>query len=173
MAKRVGGHIRGNVVAYLALFLALGMGTAWALERNSVRSKHIVNGQVKSADVKNNGLTGRDIKDQSGVDTCVDGTTRVGALCVRATNLSLGWFDAVDYCGDLELRLPSLGEGVALAANHEVPGIDPGQEFWTEEFWDDGTSVLAWAVAPGQSDLTDSGVVTNPRPTICVTTPSS
>jgi hypothetical protein len=40
-----------NVTATLALFLVLTGGIAWALERNSVKSKHIVNGQVKGADV--------------------------------------------------------------------------------------------------------------------------
>jgi hypothetical protein len=44
-------HIRANFIAYLALFLALSMGTAWALEKNSVKSKHIVNEQVKGKDL--------------------------------------------------------------------------------------------------------------------------
>lgn len=53
-------HIRGNVVGYIALFVALG-GTAWALGANSVgsrqikgdavRSRHIKDGQVKMADL--------------------------------------------------------------------------------------------------------------------------
>ena len=51
MKSRVGAHLRANVVGYIALFFALGLGTAWALDANSVRSKHIVNGQVKGADV--------------------------------------------------------------------------------------------------------------------------
>jgi hypothetical protein len=45
-------HLRSNVVGYLALFLALSMGTAWAVERNSIRSKHIQDGQVKAKDVR-------------------------------------------------------------------------------------------------------------------------
>lgn len=52
MATRILSHLRGNLVAYVALFLALGLGTAWALERNSVRSRHIVNNQVKGVDVR-------------------------------------------------------------------------------------------------------------------------
>ena len=43
----------GTIVAYLALFVALG-GTSFAavsLSKNSVRSKHIKNGQVKRADL--------------------------------------------------------------------------------------------------------------------------
>jgi len=51
MRSRIGVHLRTNVVAYVALFFALGLGTAWALDANSVRSKHIVNGQVTGVDV--------------------------------------------------------------------------------------------------------------------------
>ena len=51
MNKRIMAHVRGNLVGYVALFFALGLGTAWALDANSVRSKHIVDGQVKGADV--------------------------------------------------------------------------------------------------------------------------
>lgn len=61
MAKRIGEHFRGNVVAYIALVFALGMGTAWALERNSVRSKHIVNGQVKTKDIGDGHVRASDI----------------------------------------------------------------------------------------------------------------
>src|SRR5436190_14937879 len=43
-----------NVMATLAVFLVLGGGAyaAFHLPKNSVRSKNIVNGQVKGADVK-------------------------------------------------------------------------------------------------------------------------
>jgi hypothetical protein len=58
-------HIRANIVGYVALFFALSLGTAWALERNSVKSKHIADGQVKSKDVKDNGLLGADIDESS------------------------------------------------------------------------------------------------------------
>jgi hypothetical protein len=43
-----------NVTATLAMFLALTGGIAWALEVNSVSSKHIVNDQVKSVDLNEN-----------------------------------------------------------------------------------------------------------------------
>lgn len=52
MLARLRGRITfANVVSVIALFGALGLGTAWALEANSVESRHIVNGQVKGADV--------------------------------------------------------------------------------------------------------------------------
>lgn len=40
MSRRIGQHLRSNVIGYLALFVALG-GTAYALDANSVKSKHI------------------------------------------------------------------------------------------------------------------------------------
>jgi len=43
-------YVRSHHLALLALFVALG-GTAYAIESNSVRSKHIVDGQVKPKDL--------------------------------------------------------------------------------------------------------------------------
>jgi hypothetical protein len=40
-----------NVASLIALVAALGLGTAWALERNSVQSRHIANDQVKAVDM--------------------------------------------------------------------------------------------------------------------------
>jgi hypothetical protein len=51
--------IRSNAVALIALFVALGGGSAYAA--NTVFSTDIVNGQVKSVDVQDNGLTGIDV----------------------------------------------------------------------------------------------------------------
>lgn len=76
-----------NVTATVALFLALTGGIAWALGLNSVKSKHIKNDQVQSADVRddslpNGGLTGQDIVESSlgtipNADT-LDGTDSTG-----------------------------------------------------------------------------------------------
>jgi hypothetical protein len=52
-----------NVIATLCLFLLLGGGTAVALQgSNTVFSDDIVNGQVKSADVQDGGLSPTDIR---------------------------------------------------------------------------------------------------------------
>jgi hypothetical protein len=40
-----------NVMATIAVFLALGGGIAWALASNSVKSRHIKDGQVKPQDL--------------------------------------------------------------------------------------------------------------------------
>jgi hypothetical protein len=54
-----------NVTSVLALFVALG-GTAWALQANSVTSRHIVDGTIRSVDVKDGaGVRGVDVVDAS------------------------------------------------------------------------------------------------------------
>lgn len=53
-----------NVVATIALFVALG-GSSYAavkLSKNSVKSTHIANGQVKNADLGNNAVTSSKIR---------------------------------------------------------------------------------------------------------------
>ena len=59
-----------------------------------VKSADIGTGQVQSIDVKSEGLTGEDVADRSGVDTCVSSTTRIGQLCFRAENLDRNWNQA-------------------------------------------------------------------------------
>jgi hypothetical protein len=57
----------GTVVAYLSLFVALG-GTSYAaatLSRNSVRSGHIRNGQVKGVDLARNAVRSAKVADGS------------------------------------------------------------------------------------------------------------
>jgi len=65
----VGSSIRSkltyaNVVATLALFLALGGGAVAAvtLSRNSVKSKHIAKGQVKRSDIGKDAVTSAKVK---------------------------------------------------------------------------------------------------------------
>ena len=57
----------GTVVAYAALFVALS-GTSYAavtLSKNSVRSSHIKNGQVKRVDIANSAVTSAKVGDRS------------------------------------------------------------------------------------------------------------
>jgi hypothetical protein len=87
MDGKIRGHIRSNVIGYLALFVALS-GTAYAIDgplagQNTVGSEDIINGEVltrdlandsvntaklvnetvRSADVQNDNLTGADINE--------------------------------------------------------------------------------------------------------------
>jgi hypothetical protein len=53
-----------NVVATTALFIALG-GGAWALARESVGAREIVNGSVRSAELTDDDVRGADVADDS------------------------------------------------------------------------------------------------------------
>jgi hypothetical protein len=67
MLRKFGRPSHATVVAYAALFVALG-GVSYAavtLPRNSVASKQIKNGQVKNADVARNAVTSAKVKDGS------------------------------------------------------------------------------------------------------------
>jgi hypothetical protein len=86
--RRIGEHVRSNVVAYLALFVALGAAPAWAvtigasdIQRNAVRSRHIKAKNVRRADLAIGAVNSRRVANGSlrGVD--IDETTlsRIGA----------------------------------------------------------------------------------------------
>jgi hypothetical protein len=73
--------MRHNVVAYLALFVALGGTSAYAA--NTVFSADIVDGEVKSVDVGDGEIKSADVKDQS--LTTFDVSTFLGADVVDNT----------------------------------------------------------------------------------------
>ena len=152
--RRIREHLTyANVTATIALFLVVSGGTAVALTgTNTVQSDDLGPGaQVKAPDVAagavgstaviNESLTGTDIKNKSGVDTCVD-TVRLGNLCFRAENFDRPFSNAGQHCANLNLRLPSLGEAKALATlSRSFVGLAllPGepknmQRLYTEEF---------------------------------------
>ena len=64
MLSRLTGHVRHNLIAYVALFVALG-GTSYAeirLPANSVGPRQIKKNAVRSSDVKNSSLLATDFK---------------------------------------------------------------------------------------------------------------
>jgi hypothetical protein len=64
----------GNVLGLIALFVALGAGAyAAGLARDSVKSKHIVDGQVKTPDLAELAVTGPKLADDSiGADKVIE-----------------------------------------------------------------------------------------------------
>lgn len=112
-------HIKRHAVGYLALFLVLSSGTAYAA--NTVFSTDIVDGQVKSVDVADNGLTGTDIAEsalsvrgmgcQAGL---VHGFARVKGLVDIGPRYTSDP-DAIDRkfnCVDAEVQVREASEGV-------------------------------------------------------------
>jgi hypothetical protein len=117
MRAGIRNHIRSNVVAYVALFAALGGTGAWAADKitskdiakNAVRSKHIKNGQVKKRDLAS-GLRGPGGAMYSAIPD--------GGLRLNASN---GF--GLASCPNGQI-LKSSGSAYACAADDNVPGPD-------------------------------------------------
>lgn len=87
MSKRIRGHIRSNVIGYIALFFALSTGSAVALSGSNtvqsddlgpgaqVKAPDVADNAVNSADVVNNSLTGNDVNALTGADVTNDSLT--------------------------------------------------------------------------------------------------
>ena len=85
-------HIRSNIVGYLALFVALGGGTAFAAD--TVFSEDIVDGQVFTNDISNsNGVRSADVRD----DTAAGGGLAAVDLAPGSVAGSEIAADAVDF----------------------------------------------------------------------------
>lgn len=80
-------HLRHNLVAYLALFVALGTGTAYAanqitgkdIARNAVKAKHIKDGQVRGTELAANAVTGEKVADGALGGADIAGNSITGA----------------------------------------------------------------------------------------------
>ena len=82
-----------NVMATIAVFIALGAGAyAAGLAPNSVKSKHIVDGQVRTGDVANDtgehALTGSDVASESLGSTDI-GNNALGGFNIEESNLEI------------------------------------------------------------------------------------
>jgi hypothetical protein len=98
-SRRIGAHLRSNVIGYLALFFALTMGTAYATHPggadtistediidSEVRSADINNGAVNTEDITNDGIRSEDVRD----DTTPEGglaAADLGAASVGSSEL--------------------------------------------------------------------------------------
>ncbi|MGE0065855.1 MAG: hypothetical protein AB7T48_00730 [Solirubrobacterales bacterium] len=148
-----------NVVASLALFLALG-GAAYAatqLPQNSVGTKQIRNGTVTAADVKNQSLTGADVKNQSltgsdlkpgALNECPAGTRRTVGVCFETSpREATGYGLALLDCAGEGKRLPSQGELTAYDSL-AYTGSQTTQREWVEPSWiDAGVEKANYVVA--------------------------
>jgi hypothetical protein len=105
MQNRISGHLRGNIVGYVALFLVLTGGTAYALDgSNTVFTDDIVDGQVRTADlhadsvigakVADGSLTGGDLADRS------IGGQKIGTETLTGANVTDGSLFGADIAND-------------------------------------------------------------------------
>src|SRR6478672_8746411 len=144
--SRIRRHLTyANVMATLAVFLVLGGGAyaAFHLPRNSVRSKNIVNGQVKRADTSN----------ALGFK-CPSKTRYFEGACIE-TSLrgSATWSAAGADCFNDQRRLPDVSE---LESFRFEPGITVGgaggtTDEWASDLYYQGSVPIARDVSEGNT----------------------
>lgn len=96
-----------NVVATLALFVALGGGAYAAIDlvgRNDIKSRHVANNSLTGLDVHQNSLSGRDIRERSlgRVPSATEAqSAREAETAANAANATNTYWAVVDEDGDL------------------------------------------------------------------------
>src|SRR5919201_5765692 len=171
-----------NVMVTILAFLVLGGGTAlgaYVVSSNSQVGPGTISGHRppigKHSNIIANSITGKDIADRSGVDTCNKPLVRrFGPICEGSDSGSRTWFDASNYCTQYGLRLPTVGEALAMARKYVVDGVSKGQEFWTDDLYVDNNTLMSILVV----DKAGPATFVSPYPynltakTVCVTDPS-
>jgi hypothetical protein len=106
MSKQIFDHLRSNVIGYLALFLTLTMGTAYATHKNganTISSIDVIDGEVKTPDLAANAVTGDKVLNRSinfgdiAADAISSGHIATGSiLSSDVRNNDLSGFDIAD-----------------------------------------------------------------------------
>ena len=180
--RRIRQHLTyANVMVTILAFLVLGGGTAiaaYVVSSNSQIGPGTVSGHKPPAGKHSNiiagSINGADIADRSGVDTCKGAfLAKYGLICAGSDGGARTFDDAINYCGDLGLRLPSYTEAVTLARNYDVPGVGFTELFWTDEEFHYGNGLVYVDVVSeggGRALGQNEGEMFQ---TVCVTDPSA
>ena len=163
MFERIRRHLTyANVMSTIAAFAAIGGGVAWALEANSVKSKHIVNGQVKKADIRDEAVRASKVKPDALDATHLAGVEELSSSGLKLVDIPP--FETIAFVGLLSTpEFDVLGEcvdagGGNLLATLKVEGNNDGWSF-------DGDG------ANGSTDTTD--LVVNARRVIVEAGPTA
>jgi hypothetical protein len=133
MSERIHRHVRMNLVAYLALFVALS-GSAYAAGGIAGPGDSLTRQQTGERPAKK-------VKPR-----CKKGVTVLrGSLCAGSDGALRVWTQAMNYCTGLGLELPTLSQARAMAKKHNVPGVPEGGAFWTNDSWEVGSDDFAYA----------------------------
>ncbi len=164
----------------------------------SVRGSEVQDGSLSSPDVSNGSLTGVDVATASlfgsdlvdnsvtgadvlestlvGVtDQCHAGAALFGRLCAGSDGVNRDLLAAFNFCASIGLRLPTWGEGVLLAVNHDVPGVGAfPARFWTDEVTDVFQNpTIITVMAPDENGASPEAFSSAASfETVCVETPT-
>jgi hypothetical protein len=153
MLTRLSRHLSfANVVAVLALFIALG-GGAYAAKKLS--GKSIQNKSIAAKKLKGNVLKNLDKCPASAPD-------KVNGICYSPEQPGANWDAANLACAGLGLRLPSIGEGLLIANKVNAPQI------WTDEVTELSGGSQRATVKGAPAPQIFSAPVAGPHPYRCI-----
>ena len=146
MLTRLSKHLSfANVVAVMALFIALGSG-AYAAKKLS--GKSIKNNSIPAKKLKKNVL--------KGLDKCPSGApSNTVGICYGAQQAGADWDIAARDCQSKGLRLPDLGEGLLVVKAAVSPYL------WTTDVSDTGPPSTRVIVRTDDSGFT--AIATTPK----------
>jgi hypothetical protein len=153
MLTRLSKHLSfANVVAVMALFIALGSG-AYAAKKLS--GKSIKNNSIPAKKLKKNVL--------KNLDKCPAAapTKTVGGICYGSVQAGTDWDTANNTCAAQNLRLPTIGEGLLVIRV-------AGGETWTDEVTFQGPPSQRAFVQTGGASQIFTGNVAGPHGYRCV-----
>src|SRR5689334_8472746 len=133
MAKGFLRFLRGNTIALLALFIALG-GTTYAatsLPKNSVGTKQLKANAVTGVKIKNGSVTGPKISKNAVTGVKIANNSVTGADINEATLGKVPTATAADTATSAGSAPPSGAAGGALSGSYPNPGLAP-PEAWHE-----------------------------------------
>jgi hypothetical protein len=128
MIERLSGQLSyANVVATLALFIALGGSSYAAL---TVTGKSVRNGSLTGKDVKRNSLTGRQVREaRLGAVPRARNARRVGGLTAQRLLLKCpeGTLPTADVCIETQPRAPAVYDVAVRACADTDSTFTPGR----------------------------------------------
>ncbi|MGB2850700.1 MAG: hypothetical protein WBC01_03440 [Solirubrobacterales bacterium] len=134
------------IVSVVALLVALG-GSAYAVQKNSVRSKNIVNGAVSGKDIRDGAVKGKHVNEGTLSFRCPSGTKKVIGLCFEAASspAPTRWDDAIAACDVKGGYMPTVSQLVSAAAELGNVGT-AGESEWVDSAYEDGGNRKALTV---------------------------
>jgi hypothetical protein len=145
LSERVGRHLRSNVVAYLALFVALG-GTAVAIPgHDNVKSKNLATGAVKSKAIAKGAVKASKIRGAAVTNAAV----APGAI--TSTKLAAG-AAVTNTIGDAAVTTPKLADSAVTRQKVAQGAINGGKlaNGSVDSAKVENASLLGEDFAPGQ-----------------------
>jgi hypothetical protein len=154
LGESIRGHIRSNVIGYVALFVALS-GTAYAVDGplagvNQVGSEDIIDAEVKTQDVANNAIGSGKIPD--GAVRSADVADDTTGFALTGTDIADDALTGADIAGK-SILTDDIGFATITGANISDGSIT-GADLATNAV---GTSEIAAGVV-GQSEIQTDGV---------------